>query len=66
MSTRSGPSRLVGDDPETDVQGARDAGLIAVALRTGKYRREDEARLEAADAILDSIADLPRWLRIGE
>ncbi len=57
---------MIGDDPETDVQGALDAGLIAVALRTGKYRPEDEARLAAAGAILDSIADLPRWLGIGE
>ncbi len=55
---------VVGDDPETDVQGARAAGLIAVGLRTGKYRPEDEERLEAADAVLDSIANLPRWLGI--
>ena len=56
---------VVGDDPETDVRGARDAGLVAVGLRTGKFRPADEKRLAQADAVLDSIADLPRWLGVG-
>jgi len=62
------PARVavVGDDLESDVRGARDAGMLAVALRTGKYRREDEARyLETASVVLDSIAGLPAWLAHG-
>ncbi len=57
---------MVGDDLEADIRGARSAGLVAVAVRTGKYRPEaEEITLETADAVLDSIADLPRWMGIG-
>ncbi len=50
---------MVGDDPVADVGGARAAGLLAVAVCTGKARPEDEVE---ADAVLDSIADLPGWM----
>ncbi len=54
---------MVGDDVEADVAGAREAGLRAVAVRTGKFRPSDELRgRQVADAVLDSIADLPQWL----
>jgi len=54
---------MVGDDLQADVAGARQAGLLGVAMRTGKYRPEDEDRAqELADAVLDSIAALPKWL----
>jgi phospholysine phosphohistidine inorganic pyrophosphate phosphatase len=59
------PGRIavVGDDLESDVAGARAAGMIGVAVRTGKYRPQDEEQAaEAADVVLDSIADVPRWL----
>ena len=56
---------VVGDDLESDVAGARAAGMIGVAVRTGKYRPQDEQQAEeAADVVLDSIADVPRWLGI--
>ena len=56
---------MVGDDLEADVEGSRAAGLQAIALRTGKYRPENEVRLqEAATVVLDSLADLPAWLGI--
>ncbi len=48
---------MVGDDPESDVAGAKWAGLKAVQVRTGKWRRGDDVR--EADLILDSIANLP-------
>jgi HAD superfamily hydrolase (TIGR01458 family) len=54
------PERIavIGDDLEGDVLGAKEAGMIGVAVRTGKYRPEDEERLqEAADVVVDSI----RW-----
>lgn len=56
---------MVGDDLDADIRGARSAGLVAVAVRTGKYRPEaEEVTLQTADAVLDSIAELPRWLGI--
>jgi ribonucleotide monophosphatase NagD (HAD superfamily) len=51
---------MVGDDIETDVGGALDAGLRAILVRTGKYRAD---RVEASGIrptlVIDSIADLP-------
>jgi len=54
---------MVGDDIEADIGGARAAGLQALQVRTGKFRRNDEehATIEASGR-LDSIADLPDWL----
>jgi HAD superfamily hydrolase (TIGR01458 family) len=55
------PERIavVGDDLEGDVLGAKQAGMIGIGVRTGKYRPEDEERLRAAaDAVLGSVADL--------
>ena len=59
------PERIavVGDDLESDVAGARAAGMIGVAVRTGKYRPQDEERArQAADGVLDSIAEVPKWV----
>ena len=54
---------VVGDDLESDVAGARAAGMTGLAVRTGKYRPRDEERArQAADAVLDSIAEVPGWL----
>ena len=51
---------MVGDDPESDVAGAKRAGLLAVQVRTGKWREGDD--VAEADLILDSIAELPAAL----
>jgi len=54
------PGRIavIGDDLEGDVLGAREAGMIGVAVRTGKYRPADEERIRAAaDLVIDSL----RW-----
>jgi ribonucleotide monophosphatase NagD (HAD superfamily) len=71
---------VVGDDLESDIQGARAAGCRAVAVRTGKLGKSGtlgkpgaETGIDlgalpenlAPDAVLDSIADLPRWLGIA-
>lgn len=54
---------MVGDDLVSDVRGAMAAGLTGIQVRTGKFR---EAQLRdggpAPDVVLDSFADLPRWL----
>jgi HAD superfamily hydrolase (TIGR01458 family) len=52
---------MVGDDVRTDVQGAQRAGLTAVLVRTGKFSPSDLTGDVSPDAVIDSIADLPRW-----
>lgn len=62
---RLAPGRvaMVGDDLEADVEGARGAGLLAVAVRTGKHTPAAEERARAAaTVVLDSVAELPGWL----
>ena len=54
---------MIGDDVAGDVGGAQDAGLEGVLVRTGKFRDDDLSRGIRPDAVLDSIADLPRWWR---
>jgi phospholysine phosphohistidine inorganic pyrophosphate phosphatase len=53
---------MVGDDLRTDVEGAQGAGLAGVLVRTGKFTPADLEGDIRPDAVLDSIADLPRWL----
>jgi phospholysine phosphohistidine inorganic pyrophosphate phosphatase len=56
---------MVGDDLEADIEGARAAGLGAIAVRTGKYREASEEQLQdTAHVVLDSLADLPSWLAL--
>ena len=54
---------MIGDDIETDVGGAVDAGLAGVLVRTGKYRADAVASsgIEPT-ATVDSIADVPELL----
>jgi len=54
---------IVGDDVETDVGGAMNAGLSGFLVRTGKYREQfvRESGIEPT-ATVDSIAELPRLL----
>lgn len=54
---------MVGDDIESDVLAAQDAGIVGVLVRTGKFRAETVARAEGEpNHIIDSIADLPALL----
>jgi HAD superfamily hydrolase (TIGR01458 family) len=54
---------MVGDDVESDIGGALQAGLAAVLVRTGKYR-EDTVVASGIEpsATVDSIVDVPRLL----
>jgi len=56
---------MVGDDIESDVGGAMDAGLTGILVRTGKYR-QDTAEGSAVEPhhTLDSIADIPALLGV--
>lgn len=50
---------MVGDDAESDVAGAKRAGLVGVQVETGKYRPGVESE---ADLIVESFAALPEVL----
>ncbi len=50
---------MVGDDVEADVLGAREAGLGAVLVGTGKCRRQDRERIAGSGAgYAEDLADL--------
>jgi HAD superfamily hydrolase (TIGR01458 family) len=53
---------MVGDDPESDVAGARKAGLMGIQVRTGKWQPGAEAT--EADLVIDSIGNLPEALGV--
>jgi HAD superfamily hydrolase (TIGR01458 family) len=55
---------MVGDDLENDVRGAQQAGLRGLLACTGKHHADSPLLQKVhPDAILPSIADLPRWLQ---
>ncbi|THK39284.1 TIGR01458 family HAD-type hydrolase [Ensifer sp. MPMI2T] len=55
---------MVGDDAETDVAGALEAGLAhALLVRTGKYREGDETRFEPVPtATVRDISEAVDWI----
>jgi HAD superfamily hydrolase (TIGR01458 family) len=61
MGASPGTTMMVGDDIHADVGGAQSAGLRGILVRTGKFRPRDLEGEIRPDAVLDSIADLPRW-----
>jgi HAD superfamily hydrolase (TIGR01458 family) len=61
LGLEAGQAVMVGDDIRTDVEGAQRAGLTGVLVRTGKFSASDLTGEVSPDAVLDSIADLPRW-----
>ena len=56
---------MVGDDIRADICGAKNAGMKAVLVRTGKYHRDalDDSKIKP-DFIINSIADLPRLFEV--
>jgi len=52
---------VVGDDIRGDIQGAQNAGMHGLLVRTGKFSPADLDLGIAPDAVLHSIADLPAW-----
>jgi phospholysine phosphohistidine inorganic pyrophosphate phosphatase len=55
---------MVGDDIETDVAGAMEAGLSGILVRTGKYRKDTlNASPITPTHIVDSIAAIPALFR---
>jgi phospholysine phosphohistidine inorganic pyrophosphate phosphatase len=54
---------MVGDGIDTDVAGAQSAGMKGILLRTGKFRPSDLEGPVRPDAVLDSIRDIPGWIK---
>lgn len=46
---------MIGDDVDSDVNGAIDAGLRGILVNTGKYRPGDESRLKPSGVVVDDI-----------
>ena len=61
LGLEAGEVVMVGDDIHADVEGAQRAGLAGVLVRTGKFAASDLEGSVRPDAVLDSVADLPRW-----
>jgi len=56
---------MIGDDIESDIGGAKDAGLRTVLVQTGKYRKAFVQQTGIrADLVIPSIADLPDVLKL--
>jgi len=61
LGTAAADTVMIGDDVSGDVAGAQAAGLTGILVRTGKFRPADLDGAVRPDAVLDSVADLPRW-----
>ena len=53
---------MIGDDIESDVKGAMDAGLRAALVKTGKFQPDDLHRGIEPDVILPDVTALPSLL----
>ncbi len=60
MQLSAGQVLMIGDDIDSDVGGAQQAGIKGALVRTGKFRQAyAESSKIKPDLLLDSIADLP-------
>jgi len=65
INTKPQQALMIGDDIESDIGGAHDAGLKTALVQTGKYRADFvNATGIKADLVLPSIADLPDALNL--
>lgn len=56
LGTAADETAMIGDDVEADVAGALAVGMLGVLVRTGKYRKGDEGRIDPAPT--RTVADL--------
>ena len=49
---------MIGDDIQSDILGAQEAGLQAILVRTGKFSAADLDGSIVPDAVFDSLADI--------
>jgi HAD superfamily hydrolase (TIGR01458 family) len=67
LGVAAGDALMVGDDIESDVLAAQRAGITGVLVRTGKYLPETQRDAGGSpDHVVDSFADLPALLGLGE
>ncbi|MDE1687781.1 HAD-IIA family hydrolase [Streptomyces neyagawaensis] len=67
LGVAAGDALMVGDDIESDVLAAQRAGITGVLVRTGKYLPETHrAASGSPDHVVDSFADLPALLGLGD
>lgn len=52
---------MIGDDLVADIQGAQEAGIPAILVRTGKFRPAEDSRIRPAQ-IADDFATAVDWL----
>jgi len=52
---------MIGDDIAADIGAAQDCGIRGIQVRSGKFREADLQGEVQPFALLDSIAELPRW-----
>ncbi len=64
LGSEPGQTLMVGDDMFSDIQGAQQAGMQTLLVRTGKFRMLDMERSTRPDGVLDSIAELPQWFTL--
>ena len=53
---------MIGDDIESDIKGAMDAGLRAALVKTGKFQPEDMHKKIEPDVVLPDVTALPSLL----
>jgi HAD superfamily hydrolase (TIGR01458 family) len=63
LGTTAATTAMIGDDIESDIDGALRAGLSAILVRTGKYREQQvrESGIEPT-LVVEAIADVPSLL----
>jgi HAD superfamily hydrolase (TIGR01458 family) len=65
MGLQANQAVMIGDDIDVDIEGAQQAGLQGILVRTGKYRKSyAEQSAVTPDLVIDSVADLPTALKI--
>lgn len=65
MQLQAAQVAMIGDDIDSDVGGAQQAGLKGILVKTGKYRQSyADASAIKPDAIIESIADLSALLAL--
>ena len=63
LNLEPGQVFMIGDDIRGDVDGAQQAGMWGILVRTGKFQESDLDSGIDPDVILDSISQLPDWLQ---
>jgi HAD superfamily hydrolase (TIGR01458 family) len=52
---------MIGDDIKGDIEGAQNAGIRGLLVKTGKFQQSDLEKGIRPYDVIDSIARLPSW-----